>query len=218
MSISIVAIDDDANVLDVYCEYINDHESSYQIKTFLNPMQGCEYLLNVESKPDVVLVDINMPGMNGIQLIEKLSANNFQIPIIVVTGYADKELAIKALNLGAYALLEKPIDFEVFFRMLESSTNHYRSVQFNIQLIDAQQRLVDLIKSVHLSQEQRLMASENRLFEITKDSPLSTEERKKQFIRMNYEKQLWKEIRDIENQIDIVKAELQTLSPWKVAS
>jgi len=57
---------------------------------------------------DLVLTDLKMPGMDGIGLIEKLQERNSGIPIIIMTAYATKEEAIRALNLGASFFIEKP--------------------------------------------------------------------------------------------------------------
>jgi CheY-like chemotaxis protein len=59
----------------------------------------------------LVLSDINMPGMSGLELLPKAKALRPDVPIIMITAYGDAETKRKALEAGAEALLTKPIDF-----------------------------------------------------------------------------------------------------------
>jgi CheY-like chemotaxis protein len=60
----------------------------------------------------LILSDINMPGMSGLELLPKAKAMRPDVPIIMITAYGDAETKRKALQDGAEALLTKPIDFE----------------------------------------------------------------------------------------------------------
>jgi CheY-like chemotaxis protein len=60
----------------------------------------------------LILSDINMPGMSGLELLPKAKAMRPDVPIIMITAYGDAETKRKALENGAEALLTKPIDFE----------------------------------------------------------------------------------------------------------
>jgi CheY-like chemotaxis protein len=59
----------------------------------------------------LILSDINMPGMNGLELLPKAKALRPDVPVIMITAYGDVETTRKALENGAKALLTKPIDF-----------------------------------------------------------------------------------------------------------
>jgi CheY-like chemotaxis protein len=61
----------------------------------------------------LILSDINMPGMSGLELLPKARAARPDVPIIMITAYGDAETKRKALEGGAEALLTKPIDFAV---------------------------------------------------------------------------------------------------------
>jgi CheY-like chemotaxis protein len=61
----------------------------------------------------LILSDINMPGMSGLELLPKARATRPDVPIIMITAYGDAETRRKALEGGAEALLTKPIDFGV---------------------------------------------------------------------------------------------------------
>jgi CheY-like chemotaxis protein len=59
----------------------------------------------------LILSDINMPGMSGLELLPKAKALRPDVPVIMITAYGDEETKRRALNGGADALLTKPIDF-----------------------------------------------------------------------------------------------------------
>ena len=64
-----------------------------------------------EKSPILVLSDINMPGMSGLELLPKAKAMRPDVPIIMITAYGDAETKRRAVDSGAEALLTKPIDF-----------------------------------------------------------------------------------------------------------
>ena len=68
---------------------------------------------------DVVLSDLNMPGMNGIELCERLVANRPDIPVIIITAFGSLETAIAAIRAGAHDFITKPIDLDLLALILE---------------------------------------------------------------------------------------------------
>ncbi len=57
---------------------------------------------------DLMLLDIRLPGMNGLELLDKVKANQPQLPIIMMTAYEDVGTAVQAMKLGAYDYISKP--------------------------------------------------------------------------------------------------------------
>jgi len=68
----------------------------------------------------LILSDINMPGMSGLELLPKARAARPDVPIIMITAYGDAETKRKALDGGAETLLTKPIDFELLRNEIET--------------------------------------------------------------------------------------------------
>ena len=64
------------------------------------------------SSYDAIILDLKMPGIDGIETLEKLLAQNPDLQIILLTGYASLDKGIKAMKLGAMEFLEKPMDIE----------------------------------------------------------------------------------------------------------
>lgn len=76
---------------------------------------GCEVLERVSDEFDVIILDINMPGMDGFETLEQLNRKHVDIPVLFLTGVGSMDYAVKAINLGAYDFLTKPIvDIELF--------------------------------------------------------------------------------------------------------
>src|ERR1700730_6575513 len=76
-----------------------------------------------EGRPDLVLLDMRLPGMDGIQILQKIREKQKDLPIIMVTGYGNVELAEQAIQLGADHYLSKPFHnkelIEVIQQILE---------------------------------------------------------------------------------------------------
>lgn len=107
---TIVIVDDEEMVLTSLSAFLS-LETDYQIKTFTSAKKALEFI----KKNDVGLVvsDYLMPEMDGITFLAKVKEIKPQVPRIVLTGYADKENAIKAINdVGLFQYIEKPWDNE----------------------------------------------------------------------------------------------------------
>jgi anti-anti-sigma factor len=79
----------------------------HEVFTAENGQQGLE-VFNRE-RPSIVLTDIKMPGMNGIEVLKRVKGIDPSVQVIVITGHGDMDLAIQALNLDAADFLNKPI-------------------------------------------------------------------------------------------------------------
>ncbi len=88
--------------------------AGYSVQVFAS---ASAFLSSGDMDGDCLIVDIRMPGMSGLELQQELSVRNVSIPIIVVTGYGDVPLAVRAMAAGAVDFIEKPFDHQ---RMLDS--------------------------------------------------------------------------------------------------
>ncbi|MCM8780066.1 MAG: response regulator [Candidatus Omnitrophica bacterium] len=71
-----------------------------------------------EKEPPVLLLDINLPGLSGIKILEEIKNSALPTKVIVITGTFDSETERKSLELGAFAFLKKPFMIEVVFKLL----------------------------------------------------------------------------------------------------
>lgn len=83
-------------------------------------------LLNVsQAKPRLIILDINLPGKNGLAVLKELKALSNDIPVIVFTAYGTSERAIEAMKLGAFDYLEKPFELDEFILAVERACEYY---------------------------------------------------------------------------------------------
>ncbi len=92
---------------------------------------GFQALRMVEANPDfdVLLLDVNMPQMNGIEALQKIKEMNPQIFCLVLTAYSDVKDAVKAIKYGAYDYVEKPVDSEQILSLIDQAKEANSLVQ-----------------------------------------------------------------------------------------
>ncbi len=95
----------------------------YKNCTLMDAMNGLEALdvLSRENGIDLILLDINMPVMNGVQFMEKLKKDSLyrHIPIVVISTEGKEEDTIRAMKLGAWGYIVKPFKSEALYELLE---------------------------------------------------------------------------------------------------
>ncbi len=99
---------------------------------------------------DLVVTDVKMPGMSGLQLLEEIKRHNPATEVIVVTAYATLDTAVKALRIGAYDLITKPLDdIEALFRVASRALEKRRlSAENRLLVQNLQARNVELKETV----------------------------------------------------------------------
>ena len=102
----IVAVDDEKMVTSAL-KALFKLEGYSDINLFNSPKDALDFL--AENKPDLIISDFIMPEMNGLEFLREVKKLYPEVSMILLTGYADKENAIKAINeVGLYKYIEKP--------------------------------------------------------------------------------------------------------------
>lgn len=70
---------------------------------------------------DMVITDFSLPGMDGLALLREVRKIALSLPVMIVTGYGDVRLAIKAIKAGAFDFIEKPLDLNILLSVIEST-------------------------------------------------------------------------------------------------
>ena len=110
----ILVIDDNPHVVDILDRYLR--EEGYGVLGALTSDEGLK--LAILARPELVLLDIALPGTNGIELLKRIRSTNPTARVIMVTGNIDPALARKALELGALAYIDKPFDLAYLKRVI----------------------------------------------------------------------------------------------------
>lgn len=76
-----------------------------------------------------VLADIRMPGLSGLELLQEMSARSSTLPVILITGHADVPMAVRAMKLGAFDLLQKPFDDQVLLDRVRAAVERGDQLQ-----------------------------------------------------------------------------------------
>jgi signal transduction histidine kinase len=101
---TIIIIDDEKAIRDSCCQVLI--KDGYRAETAINGDIGLQKIRDV--KPDLVLIDLKMPGMGGMELLEKIEDVDPNIVSVVITGYATIESAVEAIKRNAYDFVPKP--------------------------------------------------------------------------------------------------------------
>ena len=102
----ILVVDDEAQICKLLKNFLELKD--YDVIT---ASSGKEALEKIKEKPDIVLLDVMMPDMNGLQVLRKVKEIAPSIEVVMVTGLADQDIAIESLKKGAFDYITKPIDF-----------------------------------------------------------------------------------------------------------
>ncbi len=140
MKTKILLVDDEADLAALFKKRFRPHirDSTYE---FVFVYDGLEALSVLEQQPDIdlVLSDINMPGMDGLTLLTKLSEINPVVRTVMVTAYGDMDNIRLAMNRGAFDFITKPIDFDDLEITIEKARRYVQQARETAELkaIDA---------------------------------------------------------------------------------
>ncbi|MBQ48749.1 MAG: hypothetical protein CMP10_15230 [Zetaproteobacteria bacterium] len=153
-------IDDDKD-LNEYLESMMEEE--FRVTPFLDGQTAFNQL-NIGDVPDIIVSDFKMPGLSGIDFVDQVRSIDLGIPVILVTGAADKDMAIKALSLGVFAILEKPIEGEELLQMMRRALSRSRAMQLSETLLQEFGNFTTQMQNLVGAYELRFIEAENKLF------------------------------------------------------
>ena len=122
---SILVVDDEPNYQIVLSELLK--EEGYEIFTADSGESGLAIVRNTDL--DLVLTDMKMPAMDGIEFLKKIKEHNQDLPVILITAYAEVEKAVEAMHLGAFTFLAKPFSNQQLLASVKKALEHYALVR-----------------------------------------------------------------------------------------
>ncbi len=137
MKLRILVVDDDRDV----CDYLQDFltREGYLVQTLVKPMDA---LLEIkEGRHQIVLLDIRMPELDGVQLLRQIRAIDSDICVIIMTAYPSVDSAVDTMKADAFDYLRKPFDNEQLRAVIQ------RAVREKGLVVDAEERVNQLLGS-----------------------------------------------------------------------
>ncbi|KEZ69114.1 C4-dicarboxylate ABC transporter, partial [Pseudomonas syringae pv. syringae FF5] len=111
---SVIVVDDEAPIRQAVEQWLT--LSGFEVQVFARAEECLAHL--PEHFPGVVLTDVRMPGMSGLELLTRLQGADRDLPVILLTGHGDVPMAVEAMREGAYDFLEKPFSPETLISNL----------------------------------------------------------------------------------------------------
>ena len=192
----ILIIEDDKAIVDVL-RMILEHDG-YTIDYALNGQNGIEKFRQVI--PDVVLLDIKMPRMDGIEVLQELRKLDERSIIIMISGHGNIETAVQTTKLGAYDFISKPFDVDRLKLTIQNALNYQRLLDENENMkrlmitgenligeSEAMKRLKELIRKMASTSSRVLITGENGTGKeiVAKDIHRLSERKNEPFIHVN---------------------------------
>ena len=118
-------VDDDASVRGALARLL--HSAGYQTETFASA-EGFLAQSRFDA-PGCIILDVRMPGLNGLELQQTLAAADRQLPIVFITGHGDVPMSVRAMKAGAEDFLPKPFDDEELLKAVAQALNRSQREQ-----------------------------------------------------------------------------------------
>lgn len=122
---ALLVVDDDPYVLESISSLLKEY--GYSVLTCQNAIEAMEQLK--KAKYDVVLTDIKMPGITGIELLQNIHTYNPQIPVILMTAFAELDVAVDAIKKGAFDFITKPYNPDYLVHAVEKAVKYTKLIQ-----------------------------------------------------------------------------------------
>ncbi|HMB93608.1 MAG TPA: sigma-54 dependent transcriptional regulator [Rhodothermales bacterium] len=122
MKKQICIVDDEPKIGELFVTVLR--RDGFDSRAFTNPAALLEHI-DSGQVPDVILADLMMPGMNGIEMLESLKKRNLSIPVIIMTAHSSVQTAVEAMRLGAFHYLQKPVNLEEMRALLDKALDLY---------------------------------------------------------------------------------------------
>ena len=141
---TILVVDDEKNYLLVLSAVLE--EEGYEVLTAPGGLEALE--IQKSSDLDLVLTDMKMPGMDGIELLERIKAYDPDLPVIMMTAHGTVDKAVEAMQKGAYSYVLKPFDNERLILYVKKAVAGFQVVKENRRLrhaVESQYRFGNII-------------------------------------------------------------------------
>lgn len=152
-NLTLYIVDDDYDVcksLRFLFESLN-----YKVETYTSSQ---DFLENISNTPGCLITDVRLPEMSGLELLDQLNAMKINLPVIVITGYGDIPMAVRAMKAGAVDFILKPINEQYILEVVQKTISNLRNKELlsprsKINLTDREQQIINLLLEGKLNKE-----------------------------------------------------------------
>lgn len=127
---TVLVVDDEASILDTLSSILEDE--GYEVITAASGESGLEMFS--KHTPDIVLLDVWMPDMDGIETLKNIRTKDKEVSIIMISGHSNIDTAVQAIKLGAYDFLEKPLSLDKVLILISRALEKQKLEKENIAL------------------------------------------------------------------------------------
>ncbi len=118
--INILLVDDELSFLDVVSKRLR--KRGFKVSTCSSGLDALEFLDSTPTPSvDVVVLDLKMPGIDGLMTLREIKERRPEVEVIVLSGHADVDMATRSLELSAFDFLLKPMDFDELLFKIEDA-------------------------------------------------------------------------------------------------
>ena len=144
----ICVLDDDKSIRWVLDKALK--KENYNVSCFENVESFLEDFQKIS--PDIIISDVRMPGINGIDMLQKIKREYPSIPIIIMTAFSDLETTVSSLQKGAYEYITKPFDIDNVISIVNSACNNISKSSLNSPLDNTNEipKIIGLSESMQL--------------------------------------------------------------------
>jgi DNA-binding response OmpR family regulator len=104
----VLVVDDEPQSVELLCEFLRG--KNYDVSTATNGQEAVRLVR--EERPHLVLLDVRMPGMDGLEVLRQIREIDREVGVIMVTAVHEEEIGRRALKMGAFDFITKPIDLK----------------------------------------------------------------------------------------------------------
>lgn len=183
---SVYIVDDDEDIRDYYVDDFREKFEVFDFESGKLALAACDEMI-----PDCFIIDYRMPEMTGLDLIVQLRNQEIHRPCLMVTGAADKEMAVKSLSLGVYAIQEKPCNVQELMVLTDKAIAQHLSMQINEQLLEEFKGFISLVEQLDKYYFEKTVSLEEKLQSSVLEN-LSVDEKKAQMNLMKTERSVRK--------------------------
>jgi two-component system, LuxR family, response regulator FixJ len=194
----ICIIDDNEAYLEALASSLSRED--YEVHRFTSPQAFLE-AFRAGLEPDLILTDYKMKDMNGLELCAEIRQENGLVPVLIVSGWIDRQVALEAFAAGATDLLEKPLSLDQFMFSLQRALFRYMESSQQKERLALYEELDRALEDLSKNQEGRYTKAENMLLE-SDPKALSDRDVAPEFLRsMIKGDQIYREIEQIRQKI-----------------